>query len=136
MKNSIDPIWNAIAGIFIRLNLTEFGNRKLSLTNVALWVCIVKVAITPDASIIDLSALLLALFNYAHKRSVSAKASSNEIKKSSDEMEQLKDHVHKLVLRSEEQAKQLEEQGKVVEEAKSILTASKIQSTFTNKRQL
>lgn len=133
-KATFDQIWNAISGIFNRLNLTEHGNRRLSLTNVALWVCIVKVAISPEASIIDLSALLLALFNYAHKRSVSSKASDKASEKLPNSADVLKE-IQELSAKVDTQAKQLEEQSKVVEEARSALLATKVQSSFT-KRQL
>lgn len=133
-KTTLDQIWNAFAGIFIRLNLTEHGNRKLSLTNLVVWVCAVKIAIIPHASLFDLSALILALFNYAHKRSVSAKIASKESEKLPNAKD-FQDDLKNLKNIVEAQSKQLEEQAKVVEEAKSIMTAQKV-SAAVKPRQL
>lgn len=54
------------------LNLLDKDN-NLSLTNVSVLVCIVKMCI-PGSSIVDVGALLLALINYSHKRFESNKA--------------------------------------------------------------
>jgi hypothetical protein len=43
---------------------------RLSLTNVAMYVILVKLAIAPNPGLADIGALLLALANYAHKRYV------------------------------------------------------------------
>ena len=48
------------------LSLTD--GPTLSLTSVALLVVVVKVALAPQASLVDLGALLLSLANYAHRR--------------------------------------------------------------------
>lgn len=46
----------------------------VSLTCVALWVTIVKLALVREASVPDLAALMAALLAYAHKRMVKPKA--------------------------------------------------------------
>ena len=131
--NVIDSIRMAVSFIFVRLNLTEYGNKRLSLTNIMVYVCIVKVAMSPVVSITEIGALFLSLLNYAHKRSESCKADKINKSKLPDaeiilkEMEQLKDTLA-------EQAKVLESQGKVVEEAKSIMTAQKISSSQTRRQ--
>lgn len=52
---------------------------KLSLTNLAVWICVVKIALSPDASLVELGALMIALANYAHKRHENAKAESSVV---------------------------------------------------------
>lgn len=50
------------------LNLTD-RQGNLSITNIAVIVCITKIAIAPTFTITEVGALMLSLFNYAHKRS-------------------------------------------------------------------
>lgn len=45
---------------------------KLSITNVAVIVCLLKLAFAPAASITEAGTLLVALANYAHKRYTNA----------------------------------------------------------------
>ena len=49
------------------LNLTD-RQGNLSITNIAVIVCITKVAIAPTFTITEVGALMLSLINYAHKR--------------------------------------------------------------------
>lgn len=53
------------------LNLLD-AQGKLSITNVAVIVCLLKLAFAPAASITEAGTLLVALANYAHKRYTSA----------------------------------------------------------------
>lgn len=46
----------------------------ISITNVACYVSLVKIAATPALSMADISILLIALLNYAHRRQLSSKA--------------------------------------------------------------
>jgi hypothetical protein len=41
---------------------------NLSITNIAVIVCITKIAIAPTFTVTEVGALMLSLFNYAHKR--------------------------------------------------------------------
>lgn len=50
--------------------LDRDGN--LSISNVAVIVCVTKIAAAPKFSIEEVGALLVALLNYAHKRQVGA----------------------------------------------------------------
>ena len=124
----VDFFWSVVSFPFIKLNLTEHGNKKISLTNLMVLVCIVKVALAPHISVPEIGALFLSILNYAHKRIESNKAVKEERSKIPDasnilaEIKALKETVA-------EQANQLESQGKVVEEAKSMLTATKISSS-------
>lgn len=43
---------------------------NLSISNIAVIVCITKVAIAPVFSITEVGALMISLMNYAHKRHV------------------------------------------------------------------
>lgn len=67
--------------IFIRvgrfLGLVGFDG-NLSLTNIVVYVVIVKIALSPAASPADWGALLVAMLNYAHKRSVVAAAPTGD----------------------------------------------------------
>lgn len=47
---------------------------NLSITNIAVIVCVAKIAIAPTFSIAEVGALLISLVNYGHKRTESAKA--------------------------------------------------------------
>lgn len=55
------------------LNLTD-DSGSLSITNVAVIVCVVKIAIAPQFSITEVGALMVSLLNYMHKRSVNNSA--------------------------------------------------------------
>jgi len=120
-----DVIIALVAFTFIKLNLTERGNNKISLTNLMVFVCIVKVAMSPVISIPEIGALFLSVLNYAHKRIESNKASKEERSKLPDSSSVLEE-IEKLKAIVDEQSKVLESQGKVVEEAKSIMTAQKL----------
>ena len=54
------------------LNLID-SQAKLSLTNIALYVVLVKLSLTTNISLTECGALLLALLNYSHKRYVVSK---------------------------------------------------------------
>lgn len=55
--------------IMLFLNLLDTtGN--LSITNIAVIVCIVKMAMSSQFSGMDVGALMVTLLNYAHKRSI------------------------------------------------------------------
>lgn len=80
------------------LNLKEARSNKLSLTNIAVAVCIVKVAMAPQASIVDLGALLLSLMNYMHKRNENNKAQKVESETNNqDAITEVKEAVEKVV---------------------------------------
>lgn len=46
------------------------NDKNLSISNVAVIVCVTKIAIAPEFSITEVGALLVSLLNYAHKRYV------------------------------------------------------------------
>jgi len=72
------------------LNLLD-AQGKLSITNVAVIVCLLKLAFAPAASITEAGTLLVALANYAHKRIVNntpaAPEADPELQKQLDEMQ-------------------------------------------------
>ena len=47
------------------LRVVDFHDRLVSVTNVAVIVCIAKVALTVDPSITELTALMAALLSYS-----------------------------------------------------------------------
>lgn len=51
------------------LNLLDNGG-NLSITNVAVIVCVVKMALAAQMSGCDLGALMAVVANYAHKRAI------------------------------------------------------------------
>lgn len=51
------------------LNLLDNAG-NLSISNIAVIVCVIKVALAPQFSITEVGALLVSLLNYAHKRYV------------------------------------------------------------------
>lgn len=51
------------------LNMLDSGG-NLSITNLAVIVCVVKMAISAQMSGMEVGALMTTLLNYAHKRSV------------------------------------------------------------------
>ena len=76
-KITFDQYWDAGKGILKFFNLLDRNNR-LSISNVAVIVCVVKVAVAPQVSIVDAGALLVTLLNYSHKRSEANKAAKDE----------------------------------------------------------
>lgn len=60
------------------LNLLD-AQGKLSITNVAVIVCLLKLAFAPAASITEAGTLLVALANYAHKRYTNATPEPTEV---------------------------------------------------------
>lgn len=72
------------------LNLLD-AQGKLSITNVAVIVCLLKLAFAPAASITEAGTLLVALANYAHKRHTNAtpepEQPDQELQKQLDEMQ-------------------------------------------------
>lgn len=61
------------------LNLLEARTQRLSLSNLLIYVCLFKIALTQSVGFPDLAGLLLALLNYSHRRYVSnAAAQINE----------------------------------------------------------
>lgn len=55
-----------------KLSLLSYEG-QLSLTSVALYVCLGKLVFTKEPTLVELGALILALANYAHKRAVNSK---------------------------------------------------------------
>lgn len=117
-----------IGPLFYRLNLVERGGAKLSLTNLAVMVCIVKIAIAPSISIVDMGALLLSLLNYGHKRYESNKVHKAELDRQDKVDAQHQKHIEAHAEAIKQLTEQVQAQAKVVEEAKSIMTAQKISS--------
>ena len=73
------------------LNLLD-AQGKLSITNVAVIVCLLKLALAPAASITEAGTLLVALANYAHKRIINnatpePEQPDQELQKQMDEMQ-------------------------------------------------
>lgn len=61
-----------------KLSLVSYDG-QLSLTNIALYVCLGKLLFTKEPTLVELGALILALANYAHKRQVNSKAHAQEL---------------------------------------------------------
>jgi hypothetical protein len=77
------------AGFFKVLKFLQVSDRgnNLSITNIALYVVLVKIAIAPTFSIEECGVLFLAVANYIHKRAEAVKSSQFEAKAVKDEYE-------------------------------------------------
>lgn len=76
------------------LNLTSY-DKKLSITNLALYTILVKVAISP----LDWSSaltLFCVCLNYSHKRHVDSKLTTNLVNENSETISQLKEEVGQI----------------------------------------
>lgn len=60
------------------LNLLD-AQGNLSITNVAVLVTLIKLAISPSASITEAGTLLVALANYAHKRKTTSDVNKTQL---------------------------------------------------------
>lgn len=58
-----------LRSLFSFLNLLD-SSGNMSFTNVAMAVCIAKLAMSSQLSSMDVAALLAVILNYSHKRSV------------------------------------------------------------------
>lgn len=121
----IDLVWSAVAFVFRQASLLERSG-KLSWTNLAVAVCIVKIAVAPTFSIPEVAALLLSLLNYGHKRYESNKAEKAELERQSKVDVEHQKHIDAHAEAIKQLSEQVQAQAKVVEEAKSIMTAQKL----------
>lgn len=92
-KTSVEDWMRLFKRLAKFLNLLDRGG-NLSISNVAVIICITKMAIAPQVSIVDAGALLISLLNYGHKR-----AESNKVEKTNKEQElsTLKETLEKVV---------------------------------------
>lgn len=82
------------------LNLLDFEGR-LSLTNVAFFVLLVRVTFFPHVTFPEIAALFISVLNYAHKRFEQAKTPNQtdvDLQPLVEEIEKLKDRVGTLQL--------------------------------------
>lgn len=126
-------ILDLVGPLLRRLNLLEYDGKKLSWTNVAVAVCVVKIAIAPEVTVPELGALLLSLANYGHKRVESAKAVKVEASKLPQAQEVLEE-VKAIQAKVEAQSLVIVEQQKILDEAKSALIANKLAASQTRRQ--
>jgi hypothetical protein len=88
------------------LNVLD-ANENLSITNLAVIVALVKLAIAPTASITEAGTLLIALANYGHKRFVSSQdvevpedTVTPKVEAIQSKLEEITSQVSTLVLQS------------------------------------
>ena len=81
------------------LNLTDAAG-KLSITNLAVLICLVKLAISPSASITEAGALLAALVNYGHKRAINATPEPADTSAIDSKVEEIQATVSNLALKA------------------------------------
>lgn len=122
-------ILDLIGPLCRRLSLVDGRGSSLSLTNLAVIVCIVKIAVAPQISIPEIGALLLSLLNYGHKRYESNKAAKAELDRQSKVDEEHQQHLNAHAEAIKQLTEQVAKQDKVLEEAKSVLTAQKLQAS-------
>lgn len=126
MSKDKPSVLDLIGPLFNRLNLLERGGHKLSLTNLMVMVCIVKVALAPQVSIPEIGALFLSVLNYGHKR-----YESNKVAKAEIERQSKKDDEHSTLIQNQAAAiesikEELHKQAKITEEAKQVLASVKM----------
>ena len=126
MADKKTSILDLIGPLMRRLSLVDGRGSSFSLTNLAVMVCIVKIAVAPQISIPEIGALLLSLLNYGHKRYESNKAAKAELDRQSKVDEEHQKHLdaHAEAIRALEA--KVSEQSKVIDEAKSVMTAQKL----------
>lgn len=81
------------------LNLLD-ASGKLSITNLAVLICLVKLAVSPSASITEAGALLVALGNYAHKRATNAAPEQPDTSAIESKVEEIQATVSNLALKA------------------------------------
>lgn len=135
-KISVDTLFNVAKNVLKFFNLLDRGN-KLSITNVAVIVCVTKMAIAPQVTIVDAGMLLISLLNYSHKRSESNKAA---MKDQQDDLASFKEAVTKVVevqntiTQDMVNVKQVAETiSKQAEETKSVLSKLNLGQAFSRK---
>jgi len=133
--------------LLTKLSILDSSN-NISLTNMAFAAVIIKLMVAPGEGFTDIALFTLTSINYGHKRVEAGKIKSKELSLKEDDLnksiqsikskseylearveaqlEVLKSYTDKLSTLKE----QLDEQSKVVEEAKTLLTATKVASTF------
>lgn len=77
------------------LNLLD-SEGKLSITNVAVYITLIKLAVSPSASITEAGTLLLALGNYAHKRIVNNSNQTEPEDLITPQVNELKENIEKI----------------------------------------
>lgn len=76
------------------INITDHEG-QLSITNLAVYICVAKVAISPTLAPEEIGALIAVLLNYSHKRRETRKAIELEKDLEKDnEVVHLKDDIH------------------------------------------
>jgi hypothetical protein len=81
------------------LNLIDSQGR-LSVTNLAVLVCLIKLSFTSGASITEMGTLLAALANYAHKRAVNATPPIVDTSALESKVEDIRAEVNSLTLKA------------------------------------
>lgn len=82
------------------------GDGNLSLTNIAVYVSLVKIATTPGLSVTDVAPLLLSLLAYAHKRQLNSQApvaslvEVPDFSELTDKLKQMESKVNGLAIRA------------------------------------
>lgn len=126
MKLTADDLFSIGRNVFKFLNLLEYKSNKLSITNIAVWVCVFKIALAPQVALPEIGALMLALLNYAHKRHESSKAESKAVTATES------DPVDLGPIQSQLDSLKSDHEGiqKLAEETKKLLSQSNLASAF------
>lgn len=92
----------------------EDALKEINLTNIAVIVCLTRVALVPTATIADALVLMFALFNLASKRNDDA-----QIKSTASGLLELEQKVEKM-------GEAIEASSKVVDEARQLINAKNL----------
>lgn len=123
------------------LNLTDRAN-NLSITNIALIILLVKLAIMPTLALPDVAAFFIVLLNYGHKRMESNKAAKEEAILTNSAVLDLKEELASTKKAFDSfQANQAEELAKLnnlaatiakqAEDTKKVISTQVVQQAFT-----
>ena len=93
------PILEKVIKVCNFLNLLDSQGR-LSITSLAVLVCLVKLLLSSGASITEVSTLLAALANYAHKRAVNATPPIVDTSALESKVEDIRAEVNSLTLKA------------------------------------
>ena len=112
------PVLDLFFALLNWCNLLD-RSKKLSITNLAVLICVAKMAIAPQVSLVDAGMLLISLLNYGHKRSEGNKAAKEERKELvvsaiQEQIDSMQSKIEDTVKLNETTLKQAEEVAKIV----------------------
>lgn len=109
------------------LNLLDH-KKRLSISNAAVVICVIKIALAPQVSLVDAGALLVALLNYSHKR-LEANKTAKEIK-ALEQSNTLQKDVDNIIQELQEVKELHDTVSKQAEDTRKALSNANITAAF------